>query len=195
MDSMSSEVKSTRNRILSATLKLLEAGEKTRMSDIARAAGISRQALYLHFETRADLMIATTIYLDEINDSDALLAESRTAATGVARLDAYIEAWGGYIPMVYRVAKPIMTMSETDDAAKTAWDGRMDAMRHGCAAAVSALAKDGRLRSEFDEETATDVLWAQLSVPTWEALTLKRGWSQEEYIARQKLIARRLLVA
>ena len=192
---MSSDQKSTRDRILSATLKLLEAGEKTRMSDIARAAGISRQALYLHFETRADLLIATTQYLDEINNSDSLLAESRAAETGAARLDAYIEAWGGYIPLVYPVAKPIMQMAATDDAAKAAWDGRMEAMRQGCAAAVEALARDGRLRSEFDVENATDILWAQLSVQTWEALTQARGWSQDDYIARQKLIARRLLVA
>lgn len=192
---MSSDHKNTRTRILSAALKLLEAGEKTRMTDIARTAGISRQALYLHFETRADLLIATTLYLDEVNDSEALLAKSRAAETGVARLEAYIEAWGGYIPLVYRVAKPIMMMAETDEAAKAAWDGRMSAMRHGCAAAVEALAQEGRLRSEFDVDTATDILWAQLSVPTWEALTKDRGWSQADYIARQKLIAKRLLVA
>lgn len=192
---MSSDQKTTRNRILSATLKLLEAGEKTRMSDIARATGISRQALYLHFETRADLLIATTLHLDEINDSDALLAESRAAETGVARLDAYIDAWGGYIPLVYRVAKPIMVMAETDEAAKAAWDGRMEAMREGCVAAIDALARDGRLRSEFTPDIAADVLWAQLSVPTWEALTQTRGWSQADYIERQKLIARRVLVA
>ena len=192
---MSSESENTRTRILSAALRLLEAGEKTRMSDIARAAGISRQALYLHFETRADLLIAVTRHVDELNNSDDLLAASRAAETGVERLDAYIEAWGDYIPVVYKVAKPIMAMAETDDAARTAWDERMAAMRHGCAAAVEALARDGRLRSEFDADTATDILWAQLSVPTWIALTEGCGWSQADYISRQKLIAKRLLVA
>lgn len=192
---MSSDPQNTRTRILTAALKLLEGGEKTRMTDIARAAGISRQALYLHFETRADLLIAVTRHVDERNNSDDLLAASRSAETGVARLDAYIEAWGGYIPVVYKVAKPIMAMAETDEAARAAWDERMAAMRHGCAAAVEALERDGRLRSEFDTETATDILWAQLSVPTWIALTEGCGWSQAEYITRQKLIAKRLLVA
>ncbi|MDG1212107.1 MAG: TetR family transcriptional regulator [Paracoccaceae bacterium] len=192
---MSRESQNTRTRILTAALKLLETGEKTRMTDIARAAGISRQALYLHFETHADLLIAVTRHVDELNNSDDLLAASRAATTGVARLDAYIEAWGGYIPVVYKVAKPIMAMAETDEAARAAWNERMAAMRHGCAAAVDALARDGRLRSEFDAETATDILWAQLSVPTWVALTEGRGWSQADYIARQKLIAKRLLVA
>jgi AcrR family transcriptional regulator len=192
---MSRESQNTRTRILTAALKLLETGEKTRMTDIARAAGISRQALYLHFETRADLLIAVTRHVDELSNSDGLLAASRAATIGVARLDAYIEAWGGYIPVVYKVAKPIMAMAETDEAARAAWNERMAAMRHGCAAAVDALARDGRLRSEFDAETATDILWAQLSVPTWVALTEGRGWSQADYIARQKLIAKRLLVA
>ena len=180
---------------MTAALKLLEDGGKTRMTDIARAAGISRQALYLHFETRADLLIATTRHMDEVNNSDALLAKSRAAETGVARLDAYIEAWSDYIPVIYRVARPIMAMAETDDAARAAWDERMAAMRHGCAAAVDALLRDGRLRSEFDAETATDILWAQLSVPSWVALTEGCGWSQADYVARQKLIAKRLLVA
>ena len=107
---MSRESQNTRTRILTAALKLLETGEKTRMTDIARAAGISRQALYLHFETRADLLIAVTRHVDELNNSDDLLAASRAATTGVARLDAYIETWGGYIPVVYKVAKPIMAM-------------------------------------------------------------------------------------
>ena len=192
---MSSDRKDTRSRILSAALDLLAAGEKTRMSDIARKAGISRQALYLHFEARADLLIAATRHLDELNDIDALLAASRAAETGVQRLDAFGEAGGGYIPIVYPVAKPIMAMSETDDAAHAAWTGRMAAVREGCSAAVDALHRDGRLRSEFDADTATDILWAHLSVPVWEMLIQQRGWTQEEYIDRQKLTARRLLVA
>jgi AcrR family transcriptional regulator len=61
---MSSEKISTKTRILDTTWKLLEARDKnTRMSDIAKAVGISRQALYLHFPTRAALLIATTRHL------------------------------------------------------------------------------------------------------------------------------------
>ena len=56
---MSSEKNSTKFRILEATRKLLESGDKNvRMSDIAKAVGISRQALYLHYPNRADLLIA-----------------------------------------------------------------------------------------------------------------------------------------
>ena len=80
---MSSENQTTRLRILTATLDLLQGGSKSvRMSDIARTAGISRQALYLHFSTRAELLIAAARHLDEVNEVDARLEPSRTAETG-----------------------------------------------------------------------------------------------------------------
>lgn len=191
---MSSEQTNTRIRILSATIKLLESGDKTRMADIARAAGVSRQAIYLHFETRADLLIGATRYLDEVNDAGALLAESR-ASEGVARLDAWIAAWGAYIPMIYPIAKAIRAMIPTDAEAHAAYDERMAAMRHGCEAAIKAVQTAGRLRSEYDAETATDLLWAMLLIPEWEALTKVCGWTETEYIDRQTIAARRLFVA
>ena len=70
---MSSDNLETRTRILNATWKLLEAdqGHGVRMSDIAKQAGISRQAVYLHFPTRSKLLIATTRYLDDIKGIEA----------------------------------------------------------------------------------------------------------------------------
>lgn len=63
LDTMSREISETRTRILKSSLELLEAsqGKGVRMTDIAKGAGISRQALYLHFATRAELLIATTL--------------------------------------------------------------------------------------------------------------------------------------
>ena len=87
---MSSENNPTRERILKSTWSLLEAGgaSSVRMSDIAKAAKISRQALYLHFPNRAELLVATTRYLDEVYDVDTRLLASRTAKTGTDRLSA-----------------------------------------------------------------------------------------------------------
>ena len=128
---MSSENLDTRSRILQAALNLLETSQaqSVRMADIAKRAGISRQALYLHFSTRAELLIATTHYLDELKGVEERLVPSRTAQTGTERLDAYIEAWGAYIPEIYGVAKALLAMKNTDEAAAKAWDDRMQAMR------------------------------------------------------------------
>ncbi|MAZ18118.1 MAG: TetR family transcriptional regulator [Ahrensia sp.] len=187
----------TRSRILEAAWKLLEdgAGGEVRMSDIAKKTGISRQAVYLHFPSRADLLIAVTRYIDEANEIAARLAASRSAATGVERLDAYIEAWGNYIPEIYGVGKALMAMQETDSEARMAWEGRMLAVREGCEAAVAALARDGALSPDIEEEKATDLLWTLLSVRNWEQLTLECGWSQEDYVEEMKRAARKTLLA
>ena len=166
-----------------------------RMSDIAKASGISRQALYLHFPNRAELLIATTRYLDEVKDVDARLAESRSASDGEARLIAFIDAWGSYIPEIYGVGNALMAMMDTDDEARAAWEDRMDAVRQGCQSAIKALAAEGRLANGWTEKDATDMLWALLSVRTWEQLRHGCGWSQQDYQAKITKMARDTLVA
>ncbi len=193
---MSRKNTETRQRILESTWRLLETepGRAVRMSDIARESGISRQAVYLHFPSRADLLIATTRYLDEVKDIDARLAASRSADRGLDRLDAFIEAWGNHIPEIHGVAKALMAMKDTDEAADLAWKDRMRAVRQGCAAAVQALSRDGRLTPELTPDQATDLLWTMLAVRNWEQLTGDCGWSQTQYVEAMKTMARRLLL-
>ena len=194
---MSSENSETRTRILNAAWKLLETsqGRGVRMSDIAKTAGISRQAVYLHFSTRAELLIATTRHLDEVKNVYARLVASRTAATGTERLAAFIEAWGNYISEVYGIARALIAMKDTDEAAARAWSDRMAAVRDGCRAAVEALEREGMLAPGFSVTEATDILWSLLSVPTWEQLTRECGWSQRRYVDKMNELARNLLVA
>jgi AcrR family transcriptional regulator len=187
----------TRQRILQSTWKLLEEGRggEVRMSDIAKAVGISRQALYLHFPKRADLLIATTRHIDEVKNVDAMLVESRAAKGGIERLDAFVVAWGSYIPEIFGVAKALISMQDHDEAARLAWADRLQAVRHGCAAAVEALARDGTLLPSLTNEKATDLLWTLLSVENWEHLTRTCGWGQDEYVAAMKALARGALTA
>lgn len=194
---MSSTKPDTRTRILKSAWTLLEAegGSAVRMGDIAKAAGISRQALYLHFPARADLLIATTRYLDEVYDIESKLAPSRAAASGLERLDSFIEAWGNHIPAIYGVAKALMAMKDTDDEADAAWTDRLNAIRHGCEAAIKALKADKALSPGHTQKQATDILWTMLSVRNWEHLTGDCGWSQKQYIEKTKHMARQVLCA
>lgn len=193
---MSSKNLETRTRILVATVEMLEehGGRGVRMGDIAKAAGITRQAVYLHFASRADLLVAATKYLDEVLDVDRRLAPSRAATSGVERLALYIDCWGNYIPEIYGVAKALLLAQDTDEAAAAAWKDRMLAMRDGCRAAIDALHADGKLASEWTPQRATDALWTMLLVPNWENLTIECGWSTEQYVRWMKTLARRTFV-
>jgi AcrR family transcriptional regulator len=177
---MSSE--QTKTRILETTWKVLEKRiDKNRMSDIATAVGISRQALYLHYPTRAELLIATTKHIDKVKKVNQRLELSRAAGSGIERLHFFIKAWGGYIPEIHGMSVALRNMRENDKAAAEAWDERMQAVRHGCQAAVRAIEKDGKLKSDLSEQVATDILWTLLTVENWEKLVLDCTWSQSEY--------------
>ncbi|MCZ6584543.1 MAG: TetR/AcrR family transcriptional regulator [Gammaproteobacteria bacterium] len=193
---MSSKKLDTRTRILVATVEMLEAhgGRGVRMGDIAKAAEISRQAIYLHFASRAELLEATTKYLDEVLDLDRRLVPSREAKSGVERLALYIEFWGRYVPEIYAVAKALLLVQDTDDAAAAAWKDRMLAMRAGCRAAVDALHSDGDLAPEWTPKRATDALWTMLLVPNWETLTGECGWSTQQYVRWMKILTKRAFV-
>lgn len=195
-DTMSSENPMTRDRILDATCDLLErqGPAAVRMADIASSAGISRQALYLHFPNRADLLIAATRHIDARNNLEARLAPSREATTGTARLSAYIAFWAEYIPLIYGVGSALIALQDTDEAARAAWSDRMAGMRDGCAAAVSALAEDGLLVPHLSQAQAIDLLWTLLQVENWAHLTRVCGWSQQAYIAAIQETARRALI-
>ena len=190
---MSSETTETRSRILEATVRMLEerGGRGVRMGDIAAAAGVSRQAVYLHFASRTELLVAATRHLDEVLNIDERLAPSRAATSGAQRLDLFIECWGSYIPEIYGVAKALLLAQSNDEAAAAAWQDRMLAMRDGCRAAIDALRADGILAAQWKPETATDALWTMLLVPNWENLTIECGWSTKQYVQRMKTVARR----
>jgi AcrR family transcriptional regulator len=196
LDIMSSENTETRTQILQATVRLLEeqGGRGVRMGDIAKAAGISRQAVYLHFASRTELLVAATRHLDQVLDVDRRLAPSRAAISGAERLNLFIECWGNYIPDIYGVAKALMLAQGTDEAAAAAWKDRMLAMRDGCRAAIEALHADGALAPEWTPDAAIDALWTMLLVPNWEHLTIECGWSTQQYVDRMKTLARRTFV-
>jgi AcrR family transcriptional regulator len=193
---MSSEKIETRTRILDATVQMLEehGGRGVRMGDIAKKSGISRQAVYLHFASRAQLLVAATRHVDEKLNIDQRLAPSRAATSGSERLALYIEFWGYYIPEIYAVAKALLLARDTDEAAAAAWKDRMTAMRDGCRAAIEALHTDGKLADDWQPQQATDALWTLLLVPTWEALRVECGWSTQQYVNWLKSLAHKTFV-
>lgn len=193
---MSSESIETREKILIATARMLveHGGKGARMADIAKETGISRQALYLHFKSRTDLLVATTLYVEEQLDLEARLAPSRAATSGVERLRLYIEFWGDFLPRIYGVGKALMMVQETDEAAAAAWAGRMKAMKDGCRAAIDALIADDNLADGWSRKDAIDAFWTMLLVPNWESLTIDCGWSKRRYTRNLKLIAERTFV-
>ena len=164
------------------------------MRDIAEAAGVSRQAVYLHFGSRAELMVDTVRYGDRVLGRDERLGRYWAATTGVELLDAYVEFWGNYIPDVYGIAKALLEARETDEAAAAAWGDRMSSVRERCRNIIETLHRDGMLAREWSREEAVDLMWTMLSILNWEQLTIECGWSTGQYVGRMQKLLKRTFV-
>lgn len=78
-----------------ATVFLRYGYRKTSMDDIARAAGVSRQGLYLHFATKEDLFRAAVQYLLDGALAEALSHLSETDRALEEQLVGAFDAWLG----------------------------------------------------------------------------------------------------
>jgi hypothetical protein len=56
------------------------------------------------------------------------------------------------------------------------------------------LERDGRLAPGWTPDEAADLLWAMLSIRTWEQLTTERGWSTSRYVDRMQELTKRAFV-
>lgn len=196
LDIMSSKEIDTRSKILHACWDLMvdNLGQGVRMSDIAKAAGISRQALYLHFKTRADLFIATTRFMDDELGIGARLAPYREAKTGPEKLNTFIAFWAKQMTLIQGIARALIALKSTDAEAATAWDERMSAVLGECRATTTLLSEEGRLTPDLTPEEAARVMATSLSFQSWDVLTREADWSQKDYIARmQNVVARAIL--
>lgn len=193
---MSSGDPETRKRILEAARELVEhsRGKAVRMEDIARQAGVSRQALYLHFGSRMDLMVAAVQHVDEAGGFFERTRHVREAENGAAALNLFVAFWADYVPSVFGLAKILLATRETDPAAAAAWADRTNGLWNIFHYLTKWIERDGMLALQWTPESAADMVWMMISVQSWESLVIERGWSKEEYVERIQETLRRVLI-
>ena len=147
------------------------------MSDVAAAAGVSRQAVYLHFPTRGQLLLGLVNQMDDEAEIRRRLAAALEDPDPVAALRAFVTAWLRFAATIQPVATVLLATRNTDADAWAAWEDRMADLRRGYLRATRGLATAGRLRDGLDAARAADLAWAMTSVAVWEQLSLDRGWS------------------
>ncbi len=194
---MSSTKNETRERILETTWQLMEQqqGQNVHMSHIAKAAGVSRQAVYLHFASRTELMVATIAYVDEVKGLNERLAQLQDAKNGTDLLEKLITVWGNYIPEIYGLAKALLSTRDTDEATAAAWNNSMGCLRDTCQVIIATLDNEGTLLPEWSQKEAADMLYASLSIHNWEGLVVESGWTNAQYVQQTIMLAKRAFVA
>lgn len=177
----SARASDTRERLVRAGLAVLERGEPFSLVEIAREAGVSRQALYLHFESRAALAVAVAQFVDASFGLDEALAPVRAATSGQALLHSYARFVAKYNDCIQRVVRMADALRQTDGDMAIPWKDRLAQRRAGGRAIAQQLADWGELTEGWTVETAGDWVCALASVKLWEELVLDLGWSRERF--------------
>jgi AcrR family transcriptional regulator len=175
----------TRRRLLDATLKLLvkRGGANVKLSEVARAARVSRQAIYLHFADRAELFTAVVRHGDEQRGIPAAVQRVMDAPSGVDAIRVMVALQARLHPDIWPIARALEAVRRVDAAAERSWQDRLEHRLNGCRAIVARLAQEGTLRPGMPEAVAADLLCTLTSLRMWEDLVLERGWTATQYEA------------
>jgi AcrR family transcriptional regulator len=186
----------TRTRILDAALELMRAGKgETSLGQIAKAAGVSRQAIYLHFADRADLYLALVAHVDERRGVADAIRKMMQAPSGEAALAEAVAMQARMNPVLYPIASAMDAVRRQDPAIEAAWRDRLDNRLGGAREIARRLKAEGALRPDLDPDTAADLAWTLLSLRMWEDLVILRGWDAERYEREVGAMVRRAVLA
>jgi AcrR family transcriptional regulator len=164
-------VSSTRTRILDAAREITEKqGAAPTMSALARAVGISRQALYLHFPDRTQLLLALIAHAGEQEQ----LQSGVDAVTQAPDAAAAIRAWA-YLqaqrrPKLAAAGRALADTRHADPSAAAAWADRARYRMRIATSIIERLREEGRLDPSWMTAEAAALLWELNSFHVWDDL-------------------------
>ena len=171
----------TRRRILDVTRDLVEThGSGVRLRDVAAGAGVSRQAVYLHFRDRAGLMLALVDHIDAQHAAEQVGAEVRAAPSGAEALRRWVALLARYTGAIDRVAEVLERAQDDDEALGAAWRDRMARRRRMAGSIVRRIAEEGDLDPAWSVAEAADLAYALTMPGPWRVLTRERGWDTDQ---------------
>lgn len=193
---MSTKPAATRRAILAAARQLLheQGGGAVPMAQVAQRAGVSRQAVYLHFGSRWGLMLSL------LAQETASLEEEeveRTAAgrSAAAALDTLVSLSAEQAARLHPLAEALEPLRRQRPQAAEAWGGWLEGRRAACRRLVERMSEEGVLAPGWDPQEAADLLWAATSVGMWRALVAEGEWPPERWVKVLRRALRRSLLA
>lgn len=161
---------------------------------VASRAGISRQAIYLHFESKADLLRALH---ERVNAQDVAPAFEKVwaAETAEGALDAWISATAEAVPKFIGIANTLNAARRSDPDVEATWQAPAAGRYADCLRLAARLKQEKKLAPRMTAADAADILWCQTSICAYESLVVDRAWPVARWVRWQGRTLRELLFA
>ena len=185
----------TRAAALDAAWQLLEEGGAAlaTMGAVAERAGVSRRALYLHFSSRAELLLALHDHVDQRLGLDASLAPIHEAPDAAAALEAFASHLARYHSQIRSVDLAIVHAMDDDPDLAPLVEHGVQLWLGAARNLAQRLADEERLAPPWTVDTAADLLWSFMFPETLGRLTGDRGWTIDRYEQLLTVLLRRTL--
>lgn len=180
MRSESMRTKPASLRILSSARRLIEARgfHGVGLEEVASTAGVSRQAVYLHFESKVGLLLALVAHVDHTEGLEPMRTAVWKARSGAEALEAYLDLFLTLTPRILAVALALEAARRSDPVAASVWADRAHRRRATCHRVARLLDEEGALREGLTRREAADLLWSLTSARAYEDLVIDRRWSK-----------------
>lgn len=174
----------TRTQILEAARALFEevGYYDTALGAVAKKAGVSRQAIYLHFASKAELLTALHLH---IFATDVVPAVERHPTTevmsGLDVLDAKIAADVEVTSKVWRVHEALQIARRRHPEVEQTLRPREEERYGELLARSRRLKREGLLPPDISVGMFADMYWGLMNPGTYRALVIERGWPLDQY--------------
>ena len=149
---------------------------------VAKKAGVSRQAIYLHFPSKAELLTALHLHIFE---ADVVPAIERhppaNAVSALDALDAMIAVDVEVVSKVWRIHEAFQIARRQHPEVEQTLRPREEERYGELLDLGHRLKRERALPPNFRVGTFADVLWGLVSVGTYRSLVIERGWSLNQY--------------
>lgn len=173
----------TRQTILDAARAIFEAQGyySTGLETVAKKAGVSRQAIYLHFKSKDALLRALHQRINELHVAPAF-ARVWNAPSATHALDAWVVASAEAIPKFLHLANALSAGRHINADIDASWDAPMRGQYAQCQRLARWISNDGVLRPGITAKYAADMLWHYTHIHAYEGLVIERRWPVARWI-------------
>jgi AcrR family transcriptional regulator len=183
------QARETRRQIVEAArdLFIMRGYAGTTIAAIAQQASVAAETIYATFGSKRNIL-ARVVDFSVVGDDEPvpLLDRPQIKAVGeVSDQGQQITLFASEIQDIMSRVAPLFqvmrTAAKTEPEIANLLEETLSSRLQGMSHFVGALVGRGPLRTDLDEQTAIETVWALTSAEVYSLMTVDRSWSAEKY--------------